>query len=146
VRYPKRRPFLIGTGLLLPVIALGTFTTTSPAVLYPSLAALGILSWIAMPLVFTIPMELPGMRPERVGIATALVLAIGNTSGFLAPLMVGILRDATGAFTAGLLLVGCLALVLAAAGWLMPETGRGTRLVSVTGPTPATTEVSPARD
>lgn len=137
VRYPKRRPFLIGTGLLLPIVALGTFTTTSPAVLYPSLVALGILSWIAMPLVFTIPMELPGMRPECVGIATALVLAIGNTSGFLAPLMVGLVRDATGAFSLGLIVAASLGLVLAAAGWLMPETGRGTHAPAEGHPEPA---------
>jgi len=127
VRFPQRRPFLIGAGLLLPIVALGTFTTMSVWVLYPSLATLGILAWISMPLMFTIPMELPGMTPARVGVTTALVLAIGNTSGFFAPLIVGALRDATGAFSSGLLFAAVLGLALAAAGWLMPETGRSSR-------------------
>lgn len=124
VRFPRRRPFLIGAGLLLPIVSLGTFTTTSALVLYPSLMVLGILAWIAMPLMFTIPMELPGMTPARVGVTTALVLAIGNSSGFFSPLIVGLLRDATGAFSAGLLFAACLGLLLALSGWLMPETGR----------------------
>ena len=123
VRFPKRRPFLIAAGLLLPVVSLGTFTTMSGAVLYPSLAVLGVLAWISMPLMFTIPMELPGMTPARVGVTTALVIAVGNTSGFFAPLIVGTLRDTTGAFTAGLLFAAALGLTLAVAGWLMPETG-----------------------
>ena len=86
------------------------------------------------------------MRPERVGIATALVLAIGNTSGFLAPLMVGLVRDTTGAFSLGLIVAGSLGLVLAAAGWLMPETGRGTQVVSVSGPSRGEPEASVLSD
>ncbi len=123
VRFPRRRPFLVVAGLLIPVAALGAFASAEPWLLYPSVAVLGVVSWVFIPVVFTIPMELPRMTPERVGVTTALVLTAGNTSGFFAPLAVGMLRDMTGTFTAGLGLAALLALGLAVAGWLMPETG-----------------------
>ncbi len=123
VRFPRRRPFLIVAGLLMPITAIGAYATSSPAVLYPSLALFGVVSWVFIPVVFTIPMELPGMTPERVGVTTAVVLCLGNLSGFVAPLVVGAVRDATGAFALGLTVVSLLAASLAVAGWLMPETG-----------------------
>lgn len=122
-RFPRRRPFLIVAGLLMPVTAIGAFVTSNPTVLYPSLALFGVVSWVFIPVVFTIPMELPGMTPERVGVTTAVVLCVGNLSGFVAPLLVGAMRDATGTFASGLTVVSLLAVGLAVAGWLMPETG-----------------------
>lgn len=123
VRFPRRRPFLITAGFLMPITAIGTFATANPVVLYPSLALFGMVSWVFIPVVFTIPMELPGMTPGRVGVTTAVVLCVGNLSGFFAPLIVGAVRDATGAFALGLTVVSLLAAALALAGWLMPETG-----------------------
>jgi len=126
--FPRRRPFLITAGLLTPVAALGCFASSSPALLYPSVALFGILGVMFMPVVFTIPMELPHMTPERVGITVAAVLSVGNLSGFVAPLFVGFLRDQTGAFSLGLGVIALSGLSLAIAGYLMPETGgRGTR-------------------
>ncbi|MSQ42323.1 MAG: MFS transporter [Dehalococcoidia bacterium] len=123
VRLPHRRPFLITAGLVIPVAAFGCFASANPLLLYPSVVVLGVMGWIFMPVVFTIPMELPGMTPERVGIVVATVLGAGNLSGFVAPLFVGYLRDQTGAFSLGLGIASSLALVLALCGYLMPETG-----------------------
>ena len=122
-RFPRRRPFLIAAGLLIPVAALGCFTSSSPVLLYPSVALFGIIGAVFMPVVFTIPMELPHMTPERVGVAVAAVLSVGNLSGFVAPLFVGFLRDQTGAFSLGLGVVALSGFSLALAGYLIPETG-----------------------
>ncbi len=121
-RFPARRPYLIAAGVLIPIASLGCFTTEQPAVLYPSLVMLGISSWLFFPALFTIPMELPGVTPERVGTAVAFVLSTGNLGGFFAPLFVGAVRDATGAFAPGLAIAAFLALGLAVAGYLIPET------------------------
>ncbi len=121
--FPRRRPFLIVGGLGIPIFAAGAIAVDTPALLYPSLLMLGITGWIFMPVVFTIPMELPGMTGSRVGVAVALALAAGNLAGFVVPLMVGYLRDQLGSFTVGLALACALSLVMAACGWAMPETG-----------------------
>lgn len=126
VRFPRRRPFLIVAGLLIPLFAVGTFVSSSPVLLYPSLALFGVAAWIAIPIIFTVPMELPGMTAQRVGVTTALALSLGNIAGFLAPLGVGLLRDATGSFVTGLGVAAALGLILAVAGWLAPETGTRT--------------------
>jgi cyanate permease len=121
-RFPARRPYLIAAGMLIPVAAFGSFTTAQPVVLYPSLVLLGVAGWLFFPALFTIPMELPGVTPERVGTMVAFVLSTGNTGGFLAPLVVGALRDATGSYTPGLAMAAVLALGLAVAGYIIPET------------------------
>lgn len=126
VRFPRRRPFLIAAGTLMPLAALGTLLGATPFVMLPSVALFGVLSWIFIPVVFTIPMELPGMSAARVGMTVAVFLSAGNLSGFLVPLVVGSLRDQTGALTAGLVGAAVLPAAMAVAGYLMPETGRAT--------------------
>ncbi|MEI7925961.1 MAG: MFS transporter, partial [Chloroflexota bacterium] len=122
VRVPQRRPFLIAGGVGIPLFAAGAILFDQP-VLYVALLLLGIAGWIFMPVVFTIPMEIPGMTGARVGIAVALVLGAGNLAGFFVPLMVGTLRDLTGSFTLGLALACGLAPLMALCALAMPETG-----------------------
>lgn len=123
LRMPRRRPFLIGAGLLLPVAAFGCFMTAAPVVLLPSLALFGLTSTVFVPVMLTIPMESSRIGPLRAGVAVSVILAAGNLSGFVLPLLVGALRDASGTFVVGLGGAGLLALVLAACGLLVPETG-----------------------
>jgi cyanate permease len=121
-RVPARRPYLIAAGLLIPVASVGCFVTDEAAVLYPSLVVLGIAGWLFFPALFTIPMELPGVTPERVGTLVAFVLSTGNLGGFVAPLFVGFVRDATGSYAPGLAVAAVLAFGLAVAGYFIPET------------------------
>ncbi len=117
---------MIIAGLLLPLTAIGSFVSSNPLLLYPSVSLFGVMSWVFIPVVFTIPMELPRMTPERVGVTVAVVLSMGNLSGFAASLVVGLIRDRTGVFSVGLMIAALLAVGLAVAGYLMPETGLGT--------------------
>ena len=123
IRVPQRRPFLIAGGIGIPLFAAGAFGMNLPLLIYPSIVLLGVVGWIFVPVVFTIPMEIPGMNASRVGIALAMVLGAGNLAGFVVPLMVGYLRDQTGSFTIGLTIACSLALVMAACAYVMPETG-----------------------
>ena len=124
LRVPARRPFLMLAGVTLPLLGLGSFMVSEPLILYPSIALFGVMAWLYFPVVFTIPMELPGMTPERVGVVVAAVMSAGNVSGFVFPLVVGVLSDQTGGFRPGLALCSGLAAALLIAGYLLPETGR----------------------
>lgn len=123
LRVPRRRPFLLGAGLLMPVAAFGCFMTATPAVLLPCLVLFGLTSTVFVPVMLTIPMESPQIGPLRAGVAVSVILAAGNLSGFVVPLVVGAARDASGTFAVGLGAAGLLALALAVCGLLVPETG-----------------------
>ena len=128
VRLGLRRPIIIAAGLLLPFAVVGSFITDAPIVLLPSLALLGTVSWIHFPSIITMPMEFRGVTLERATLSVATMLTVGNVTGFLAPLMIGFLRDQTGGFTLGFAICVVCPLTLTAAGLLLPETGpRGRR-------------------
>ncbi len=60
---------------------------------------------------------MPQFFPESVGSVTGLVGAAGGLGGFLPPLVLGVIRDATGSFTWGFVLLSlfslfCLAISL----------------------------------
>jgi hypothetical protein len=53
----------------------------------------------------------PESFPQSVGAATGLVGAAGGLGGFFPPLVLGAVRQATGAFTAGFVLLGLFAII-----------------------------------
>ena len=119
----RRKPFIIAAGLLMPIAVFGSFASESPLTLYPSLALLGFGSWLHLPSVLTMPMEFRGVTLERATLSVAMLLTLGNITGFLSPLMIGYLRDQTGSFELGLTICAALPLTLIIAGLLVPETG-----------------------
>lgn len=123
MRLGRRKPFIVAAGGLMPVAVLGSFVSQSPWTLYPSLALLGFGSWLHLPSVLTMPMEFRGVTLERATLSVAMLLTLGNITGFLSPLMIGFLRDQTGSFTLGLTICVALPLTLVVAGLLAPETG-----------------------
>lgn len=123
-RTGRRRPFLMASAILMMATGLGSFLLPNPALIYLVVAIMGIGSWLYLPSAFTIPMELPGMTPQKVGVVLASSLGIGNLAAFLSPLLVGIITDATGSYAPGFALLSVMALFLGLAGFLLPETGR----------------------
>jgi MFS family permease len=107
--------FLGGTGLLLA----GAFISISPwlCIAAFALASFGISG--ALPVFWNLPTAFLGISAAASGLAA--INAIGNISGYLAPQVVGILRDATGGYDIPMLIVG---LVVLAAGAVVPLAAR----------------------
>ncbi len=105
MRFPRRKPFLLLAGLLMPIAGVGCFLGTSNAVLLPSLAVFGVATSIFIPVMMTIPMEAARIGPARAGVAVSVILGAGNFSGFVVPLLVGTARDVSGTFVLGLAVV-----------------------------------------
>ena len=82
LQIPRRRPFLVGAGLLMPLTAFGCFVTPAPMVLLPSLVLFGLVSTVFVPVMLTIPMEAPQIGPTRAGVAVSVILAAGNDNLF----------------------------------------------------------------
>ncbi len=118
----RRRPFLIVLGVGMSAAGLGAFLTEAP-LLYLSVVVMGFFSWMYQPSAFTLPMELPGMTPQKLGVMLATALGIGNLATFFSPLLVGAIADASGSYVPGLAVVSGLAVLLSLAGYLLPETG-----------------------
>ncbi len=125
----RRRPFLIVTGGAMLASGLGGFLV-GPPLLYLVVAAMGFVGWLYLVSAFTLPMELPGMTPQRLGVMMATSLGIGNLANFASPLMVGALTDATGSYIPGFTVLSVMALSISVAGYLLPETGPKARAVS----------------
>ena len=124
LRVNRRRPFLIVPGFLVGIAGLGTFLLGGTVGIYPALVLLGITSWFYLPILMTIPMELPDAIPEQVSMVLATIITIGGVLSFLAPLVVGSLTDAFGTYIPGFCIFAVLAGSLAVAGYLLPETRR----------------------
>ncbi len=122
-RVRRRRPFLIFPGIVGGFAGLGVFLLAGTPAIYLPLVALGFASWFYLPVLMSLPMELPGANPHRVSVMLATVLAIGGIGTFLGPLTVGAIRDLTGSYVPGLALFAVLAWSLAIGGFLLPETG-----------------------
>ena len=119
----RRKPLIMLPGFVMPFAVLGCFVTDAPYVLFPSLALLGFATWLHFPSGLTVLMELGGARLERATLSVAMMLTIGNITGFFSPLIVGFLRDQTGSFGLGFTICAVFPLTLIVAGLLLPETG-----------------------
>lgn len=118
-----RRPFIMISGSVTALAALGTYLSPNLPLTYFSISLMGVSSWLFMPAAFTIMMELPDMTPERVGVMLATALAMGNLSVSVSPLIIGYLADLTDSYLPGFLLWNLGPLANLAAGFLLPETG-----------------------
>ena len=122
VRVPRRRPFLVVPGILIGLAGLGSFLLADTPAVYLALVALGAAAWFYLPVLMSLPMELPGANPRRVSVMLATVLTLGGIGTFVGPLTVGAIRDLTGSYIPGLALFAVLAWSLAIGGFLLPET------------------------
>jgi len=71
------------------------------------LAAFGVFS--ALPIFWTLPTRL--LAPPTAAAGIALVNSLGNLSGFVDPYVIGFVKDLTGSFSGGLLLISVFGIV-----------------------------------
>ena len=121
-RYGRTREALVACGALAFVGVLGLVVET---VVVPFVIAAVLLVGFGMgglaPLIRAIPVDLDGIGPALTGTAVGLVFAVGEVGGFLGPVLIGALRDATGSFAPGLLACALGAIVAAGAGAAISE-------------------------
>ncbi len=94
-RIDDRRPMFILCGFVILVGMFGMMLTDTYWVLALSVLAVGA-SWGFMPLIFSIPYELPNIPVTHVAAGTALLSILVTTGGFLGPVLSGVLTDMTG--------------------------------------------------
>jgi ACS family tartrate transporter-like MFS transporter len=108
----RERRFHLIAALLLGSIGIAVSTAIEDPVLKIAvLCAAGFGIFGSLPVFWTLPTAFLGGAAAAGGIA--LINSIGNLAGFVAPFVVGSIKDATGGFTGGLLCVAATSLVAA---------------------------------
>ncbi len=123
-----RRPFIIGAGVVMGFAAFGMFLTPNPLFITIAAIFLGASMFTYVSPLFTTPMELKGMTPQHVSLMMGTVFSCAYLFSSLSPVLVGLMRDATGSFVPAFAVWAVFSWVLALGGLLLPETGpRGQR-------------------
>ena len=84
----SRHLFFIVPGAVAASAGLATFLVDNTTAIYISVTILGLGAWIYLPTLMTIPMQLPGMKPERLAIVWGWMMVAPGIGGFISPLVV----------------------------------------------------------
>ena len=120
-RTGRRRMYFLVPGIMAALGGPGAFLLSDVTGIVVAVVLLGMGSWLYVPLLLALPMELEGMTPERVGIVWGTYVTVGGVGMFLSPLLVGALRDLTGGFLPGFMVCALAGWTLIAAGLLIPR-------------------------
>lgn len=125
-RIGLRRPLLLISGLILPVVYFVLLQFNSVAALTVTAFIVGFWAFCFTPVVLAIPFELKGISPQEAAVGVGYILAIINGGMAVGAQLAGILIDSLGAYRALALL--CLTpLPLTLFAWMLPETGPKSR-------------------
>ena len=128
LRFASKKLFFIIPGLLLGLGGLGSFLIDSAFGIYVSVVLLGIGSWSYAPTLLTLPMEIPGMTPQKVAVVWGTFVTVSGIGMFLSPIVVGAIRDASGSFVPGFMIFAVGAWFMVIAGVFMPKTSANDRV------------------
>ena len=117
-------------GVFIAVTVLGSlmgcpFMPTFTVGALGAAAALGVGNGAVFKLV-------PEYFPKETGTVTGLVGAFGGLGGFFPPLVLGVIRDATGGYAIGFILLAITSLVCLAVNWFVFVSGSRTARQSAT--------------
>ncbi len=118
-----RKPFLLAPGAILGLAGLGSFLFQNELVIYSSVIIFGFFTFLYLPVLLTIPMELEGLSESQVSVAWATMLAVASGIAIIGPVTVGVLTDSFGSFVPGFVLWAALSGGLLLVGLMVPETG-----------------------
>lgn len=119
VRSPK--VLFATSGIMAGLGGLGAFLFTEPQLIYPAVIVMSVGSWLYVPTLLTMPMQMNGMTPEKVAVVWGSFLTFSGFAMFVAPIFVGALRDVSGSFFPGLTIAALASWALLMAGLLMPR-------------------------
>jgi len=106
------RKFHTAAALVLAAAGIAGSTLTGDPTLTVGAFTIGVCGvFAALPVFWTLPTAVLSGTAAAAGIA--VINSIGNLAGFFGPYAMGWIKDATGSFTAGLLLIAALAVIAA---------------------------------
>lgn len=125
LRVASPKTLFYASGLMAGLGGLGAFLLPGLGGIYPAVIILGIGSWLYVPTLLTLPMQMAGMTPERVAVVWGSLLTFSGFAMFVSPILVGGLRDLSGSFIPGLAVCAAASWTLFLAGVLLPKNQLG---------------------
>ncbi|MDP2646471.1 MAG: MFS transporter, partial [Desulfobacterales bacterium] len=116
-----KRNTAIAVTALVTLTSLWIFFSFTGAPAFAGLFLYGIGSCIFFPIIMLILMDTPEVEPKYMGSASGLFFCISEIGGFMAPLVIGILVDWTGGFTAAGYFMAALCLSIFALSFLIQD-------------------------
>jgi CP family cyanate transporter-like MFS transporter len=120
----RRKPLIWAPAALMSASAFGLFLLRGRMELHACAIVFGASLFLWISPLTTLAMELPGMTPRRFAMVMGVFYSVSYIGAFLAPVVIGALRDRTGTFVPGFALCAGLSLSLVVFGSMLPETGR----------------------
>jgi len=122
-RVGLRKPFLLVSTVILGLCML-TFSSLAGVPLIIALVIAGITMGTLAPIVFILPVEFDEIGPGLAATAVGIMLMVGNTCGFLGPIITGKLIDLTGTNFSGFVFMAVACISAAVFVFPLTETGR----------------------
>jgi cyanate permease len=113
---PRLRSTVVSVLFFIMAVSLLLVALTSGVSLIAGLVLFGAAMTPAMPLLILILMSSPEVGSQYLGSAAGMFFCVAEVGGFTGPLILGTLRNATGDFLSGTLLVAVIAVLSAALG------------------------------
>ena len=105
-----RKPVLV-VSIIVFAFSIPTLLIFSGPLLMICLVIAGAAAGPFLPVSTAMPVEMPGIGPLFAGTALGILFMIGNTGGFIGPLITGWLMDTTGSAWSGFMFVALLLLI-----------------------------------
>ena len=121
LRVSAPKSLFAASGLMAGLGGLGAFLLPGLGGIYLAVIILGIGSWLYVPTLLTLPMQMAGMTPERVAVVWGSLLTFSGFAMFVSPIVVGGLSDQSGSFIPGLAVCAAASWALLLAGVLLPR-------------------------
>ena len=131
------RTVLLGTGAVMAVtFAAMTLTGSLPVLL--ALTIVNGIAWGFWPVLYSVPFNLPGIRPREIAVSLAFIQMSSSAGIALGPLVAGIIQELTGDLRLSLIVVSFASLSLCGAGLIMKH-GLSSRAAALPEPAPSAT-------
>ena len=115
------RLYLILPGIMIVVGGPACYLFGNPIIIYSALILVGVGSWLYVPTLLSETMRLANMAPNKVSVIWGSLITFSGLSMFISPVLVGIIRDASGSFLAGFIICSIASSTLLISGIFIPK-------------------------
>ena len=115
------RFYLILPGILILLGGPACYLSGNPVIIYSALILVGVGSWLYVPTLLSQTMRLANMAPDKVSVIWGSLITFSGLSMFISPVLVGIIRDASGSFLAGFIICSIASSTLLISGIFIPK-------------------------
>ena len=121
LRFDSPRAIFIIAGVATVSGGLGSYLIPTLPGIYGAAIVLGFGSWFYVPMMLTLPLRMPDMTPQGLAVIYGTLITFSGASMFIAPVLVGAVRDVSGSFLPGFLICTALSATPLLAGLLLPR-------------------------